>query len=156
MSTSVVVRSHSESDIANPHTFFHQPFSNAVQIAESLPSQLCLGLPFRWHIPQGTNMEMNIPWSQTLSGGPNELLFIVNLVNGQPYACSHECTQVTQFNGSCCQFCAGLSPKVMELQTMIMTYKPRTQRALLNTVQLHQALDDRSAELNQWKFKVIL
>ena len=100
-------------------------------------------------------MEMNIPWSRTLSGGPNELLFIVNLINGQSYAHSHECTQVTQFNGLCCPFCAGLSPKVMELRTTIMTYKPRTQRALLNTVQLHQALDDRSTELNWWKFKVI-
>ena len=100
-------------------------------------------------------MQMNIPWSHILPGGPDELPFIINLIDGQPYACSHECMQATQFDGLSCRACAGLAPKVLELGTTLMTYKARTRRSLLGVVQLHRVLDDRHAELNKWKFKVM-
>jgi hypothetical protein len=47
---------------------------------------MCFGLPFRWSIPDGTNMQMNIPWARTLTGGPDELPFTINTIDGQTYA----------------------------------------------------------------------
>ncbi|KIK76637.1 hypothetical protein PAXRUDRAFT_28940 [Paxillus rubicundulus Ve08.2h10] len=130
-----------------------EPFPSIPQVAENLPPGPCLGLPFHWHISKGMNMQTNIPWSRTLTGGPDELPFVINLIDSQSYAHSQDCARVTQFDGSCCPSCAGLNPKVSELRTMITMYKPRTRRSLLNITQLHQALDNRNAKLNKRKFK---
>lgn len=136
-----IVRSMSELDVLS------------LQLSSSGMS--CPGLLFQWHVPEKMNIQMNIPWARTLSGASDELPFMINLVDGLCYARSPACIRVTHFNGSCCLPCAGLTVRVSELGTTIMTYKSRTRRSLLNVVQLHQVLDDRNSELNKWKFKVM-
>ena len=125
-----------------------------IQVASLEVPSRCLGLVFRWPVPEGTNMQMHIPWFRTLAGGANEFPFTINLVDGQMLARSPECAGSLQPDGSSCPACAGLEQKLSELWTAIVSYKRHTWRVLLSTVQLYQALDDRNAELNNWKFKV--
>ncbi|KAI6008633.1 hypothetical protein PISMIDRAFT_690710 [Pisolithus microcarpus 441] len=113
----------------------------------------CLGLPFYWLTPPGTNIQMNVPWSRTFVGGPDELPFTINVVDGQVFARSPDCTRITCSNGLACSPCMGLDAKVHDLGETIASYKTRTRRSLLTVYQLQSLIDERNHELNRWKFK---
>lgn len=97
---------------------------------------------------------MNIPWARTVPGTADELPFMINVIDGQVFARSRECTRIPQPDGVCCPSCAGLGPRVRDLGDTITSYKTRTRRTLLTAAQLYAVIDERNHELNQWKFKV--
>ena len=99
-------------------------------------------------------MQMNIPWAHTVPGTANELPFMINVIDGQVFACSRECTHIPQPNGVCCPSCAGLGPRVHDLGDTITSYKTWTCHTLLMAAQLYAVIDEHNHELNQWKFKV--
>ena len=114
----------------------------------------CYGLSFLWVVSPRTNMQMNIPWACTVPGTADELSFMINVIDGQVFACSRKCTRILQPNGVCCPSCAGLGPRVCDLGDTITSYKTWTRHTLLMAAQLYAVIDECNHELNQWKFKV--
>ena len=99
-------------------------------------------------------MQMILPWHRTLTGHLDELLFTLNILNGQVYARSAECYCVTQLGFPCCLPCTGLEAEVAQLGDAWPSYQPGTRRSLQNMVQLSLAIDHRDQNLNKWKLKV--
>jgi hypothetical protein len=99
-------------------------------------------------------MQMNIPWARTLTGGPDELPFTINTIDGQTYARSSECTRSAQLHGLSCPPCMGLELRVCELGETITTYKKGTRKILMTTVQLHLLAEERRIKITRWKHMV--
>ena len=92
-------------------------------------------------------MQMNISWARMLMGGPNELPFTINTIDGQTYAQSSECIHSAQPCSLCCPPCMGLESKVCELGETITTYKKGTRKILMTTIQLHSLAEECHVEI---------
>ncbi|KAG9309783.1 hypothetical protein JVU11DRAFT_10157 [Chiua virens] len=113
----------------------------------------CHGLPFQWDLAPNSNIQVSLPWLCTLHGRPDELPYTFNILDGQAYACSLDCTRFVLDTSNSCPACVALGPALDELGKLIPLYQPCTRRSLKNVLQLSQMVDECSKELEQWKLK---
>jgi hypothetical protein len=99
-------------------------------------------------------MQTNFPWLRT-KDGPDQLNFVVDLIDGQMFARAPSCNLEVLSLGLCCTECSTLAPKVAKLAEAT-SYRSRTRRTLLSCAQLVATIDERNQELNRWKLKVCL
>jgi len=119
------------------------------------PHPPCYGLPFQWNLAPNSNIQVSLPWLRTVHGKMNKLPYAFNILDGQAYACSPDCSRfVLDTIADSCPACTTLGPALDQLGKSIPHYQPRTRRSLKNVLQLSQTIDERSRELNQWKLKV--
>ncbi|KAG9309942.1 hypothetical protein JVU11DRAFT_9974 [Chiua virens] len=113
----------------------------------------CHGLPFQWDLAPNSNIQVSLPWLRTLHGRPDELPYTFNILDGQAYARSLDCTRFVLDTSNSCPACVALGPALDELGKLIPLYQPRTRRSLKNVLQLSQMVDEHSKELERWKLK---
>ena len=92
-------------------------------------------------------MQVSLPWLHTLHGKPDELPYMLNILDNQAYARSPDCTRFMMDPNNCCSPCATLVSTLTELGKSVKLYPPHTRHSLKNVLQLSQIIDECHKEL---------
>lgn len=107
-----------------------------------------------WPCPPGVPIEANLPWLRT-ADGPDRLHFAFEVTLGKPVcARSFECARSAANDGSPCDACTQLEPKLLELSENARKRIPHTCHAHLTPLHLIDVIHEHDEINNGFKLQV--